>query len=160
MMTSDDPAQLGGVGIDDAAGVGLAEAPMRVRPSIRTKPARSETETDQPKQWHVVLMDDDEHSYEYVIVMVQTLFAKSLEEAFQIAERVDRAGRAVCMTTHRELAELKQEQIHSFGGDPLIASCQGAMSAVLEPADFAGDDEDDDDKGRDGSGGHTPRESS
>lgn len=130
---------------------------MRVRPSIRPKPDRAAAKTDEPKQWHVVLMDDDEHSYEYVIVMVQTLFAKTLEEAFQIAERVDRAGRAVCMTTHRELAELKQEQIHSFGSDPLIASCQGAMSAVLEPADFAGDDDDDHNTGEDAGG---PRESS
>lgn len=31
-----------------------------------------------------------------------------------------------------ELAELKQEQIHAFGPDPLIPRCKGSMSAEIE----------------------------
>jgi ATP-dependent Clp protease adaptor protein ClpS len=38
------------------------------------------------------------------------------------------------MTTHRELAELKRDQIHSYGTDPRVATCQGSMSATVEPA--------------------------
>ena len=35
----------------------------------------------------------------------------------------------------RELAELKQEQIHAFGPDRLIDHCKGSMSADIEPAE-------------------------
>lgn len=116
-------------------------APTKPQTAPRTLPV-SDEEVQQPKLWHVVLLDDQDHTYEYVIQMLQTLFAKTLEQAFEIAKKVDEDGRAVCMTTHKELAELKQEQIHSFGPDARIASCKGAMSAVLEPADFAGDEDD------------------
>lgn len=92
--------------------------------------------------WNVVLLNDDDHSYEYVIKMVQQLFHHPLEKAFIIAQTVDTAGRAVCLTTHKEHAELKRDQVHAFGPDRLIASCKGAMSAVIEPAEGEGDDSD------------------
>lgn len=95
--------------------------------------------TSRPKAWNVVLLDDDHHSYEYVIRMVQSLFGRTAQEALEAARKVDSDGRVVLLTTHREHAELKREQVHGFGADPLIASCVGAMSAVLEPADLDGD---------------------
>lgn len=61
------------------------------------------------------------------------LFGKPLERAFQMAKEVDDTGRVICTTVHKELAELKQEQIHAYGKDALIASCKGAMSAMIEP---------------------------
>jgi len=112
-----------------------AKPAPRVRPDTKDKP-----KTDQPRQWNVVLLDDNDHSYEYVMAMVQTLFAHPLEKAFQIAKSVDTQGRAICLTTHKEHAELKRDQILAFGKDKLIASCKGSMSAIIEPADF-GDDE-------------------
>ena len=47
---------------------------------------------------------------------------------------MDAEGRVICATVHKELAELKRDQIHAFGPDRLIASCKGAMSASVEPA--------------------------
>jgi ATP-dependent Clp protease adaptor protein ClpS len=101
------------------------------------------TRTDEPQQWAVVLLDDDEHTYEYVIEMMQTIFSHQVQRALAIAKKVDAEGRAVCMITHKELAELKQEQVHSFGKDQRIAGCVGAMSAILEPAceDVPGEDD-------------------
>lgn len=95
-----------------------------------------------PVPWNVVLLDDDAHSYEYVIAMVQELFACSIEKGFLIASAVDSQGRAVCLTTHKEHAELKRDQILAFGKDPLIAGCKGSMSAIIEPAEFGGDEDD------------------
>jgi ATP-dependent Clp protease adaptor protein ClpS len=86
----------------------------------------------QPR-YHVVLWDDDDHSYEYVILMMRRLFAHSIEKGFEIARTVDHAGRAVCLTTTREHAELKRDQIHAFGRDVLIERCAGSMSASIEP---------------------------
>jgi len=100
---------------------------------------RTERHVEQPRLWNVVLLDDDQHSYEYVIDMMQSLFGHAKERAYQIAKRVDSDGRAVCKTAHRELAELKIEQIRSFGADKFIAGSRASMRALLEPADFEGE---------------------
>ena len=94
---------------------------------------RKDTKRKRQPRYNVVLLDDNDHTYNYVIRMLGRIFAFNEEKAFLLASEVDRAGRAVLMTTTRELAELKQEQIHSFGTDPLIDHCKGSMSAILEP---------------------------
>lgn len=88
----------------------------------------------QPR-YHVILWDDDDHSYEYVIIMMKKVFGHSVEKGFKIAKTVDSEGRAICLTTTLEHAELKRDQIHAFGRDPLIDRCQGSMSATIEPAE-------------------------
>jgi len=84
--------------------------------------------------YNVVLLNDDDHSYYYVIFMLKTLFGHPEEKGFQLAKQVDKRGRAIVLTTHRELAELKQEQVHAFGPDPAIPHCKGSMTAEIEPA--------------------------
>ncbi len=102
---------------------------------IEFKPLAAKPKPKAPQMWHVMLVDDDDHSYDYVIALATKVFRKGLRDGVELAKTVDKRGRAVCMTTHRELAELKQQQIHSFGADPLIASCAGSMTSVLVPAD-------------------------
>ena len=84
--------------------------------------------------YHVVLMDDDDHTYTYVIKMLRALFGHTIEQAFEMAVEVDTAGRAVVDTTTKERAELKRDQIHAYGKDTLLGRCAGSMSAVIEPA--------------------------
>jgi ATP-dependent Clp protease adaptor protein ClpS len=84
--------------------------------------------------YNVVLLNDNDHTYEYVIQLLRTVFAYPEEKGFQIAKTVDESSRAVVFTTHKELAELKREQIHAFGTDHRISSCRGSMSAIIEPA--------------------------
>ncbi|MDA3959914.1 MAG: ATP-dependent Clp protease adaptor ClpS [Planctomycetota bacterium] len=86
-------------------------------------------------RWHVILLDDDDHSYDYVIEMLMRIFDHSLETAYHMALEVDTNGRVIVDTTTKERAELKQEQVHAYGADWRIPRCQGAMSAVLEPAE-------------------------
>jgi ATP-dependent Clp protease adaptor protein ClpS len=83
----------------------------------------------------VILLNDDDHTYDYVIEMLKALFAFPDEKGFRLAEEVDRAGRVILMTTHRERAELKRDQIHAYGADYRVASCRGSMSATIEPAE-------------------------
>lgn len=113
----------------------------KVAPKTATRP-KDKPKTDEPVPWNVVLIDDQDHSYEYVIRMMQELFAHPLEKAFAIAKKVDEDGRAVCLTTHKEHAELKREQVLAFGPDKLIARSKGSMTCVIEPAQFGGDDDD------------------
>lgn len=103
--------------------------------------SKTKTDTDQPVPWNVVLIDDDEHSYEYVIKMMQELFAHSEQKAFEIAKKVDEDGRAVCLTTHKERAEFKRDQVTAFGPDKLMANSKGPMTCVIEPAHFDGEED-------------------
>lgn len=100
---------------------------------------QTETRTRQPALWNVVLLDDDDHTYEYVIRMMQELFGHPKEQAYKIATAVDADGRAVCRTTHKELAELKRDQILAYGRDPLMVRCRGSMSSIIEPAVYDAD---------------------
>ena len=84
--------------------------------------------------YNVVLLDDDDHTYEYVIRMLKELFGYPEEKGFQMAKEVDSTGRVIVLTTTMEHAELKRDQIHAFGPDPLITRCKGSMSATIEPA--------------------------
>ena len=86
-------------------------------------------------QWNVILLDDDDHSYEYVIDMLMDVFAHPVERAFQMAVEVDNTGQVIVDTTNYERALLKQEQIHSYGPDPYIEGCKGSMTAICEPAE-------------------------
>jgi ATP-dependent Clp protease adaptor protein ClpS len=98
-----------------------------------------ETETHQRTKrqppYHVVLLNDDDHSYPYVILMLRELFGHPVEKGFKLAEQVDRDGRAIVLTTTKEHAELKQDQIHAYGPDPTIERCKGSMTAIIEPAE-------------------------
>ena len=86
-------------------------------------------------RWHVVLLDDNEHTYAYVIEMLGAIFGHSHSTAYRMALEVDRTGRVIVWTDAREAAEFKQERMHAYGADPRISTCKGSMSAVLEPAD-------------------------
>jgi ATP-dependent Clp protease adaptor protein ClpS len=105
--------------------VETAEPEKKRKPATKKKPKR------QPR-YHVVLWNDDDHSYEYVIEMMQKLFGHEREKGFLIAKQVDKQGKAIVLTTTLEHAELKRDQIHAYGPDKMIDRCKGAMSATIE----------------------------
>jgi ATP-dependent Clp protease adaptor protein ClpS len=107
----------------------VAEFTEQVTP--RRRPQNDQRRKRQPR-YHVILWNDDDHSYDYVIRMMQELFFHPPEQGFVIAREVDKVGRAICMTTTLERAELKRDQIHAYGKDYEIASCQGSMRASIE----------------------------
>lgn len=110
-------------------------APAQSAPATITVPeTRRKDEPKRQPRYHVILLDDNDHTYDYVIRMLGELFAHPIERAFQMACEVDKSKRVIVLTTTREHAELKQEQIHAFGADPLIPHCKGSMTAILEPA--------------------------
>jgi ATP-dependent Clp protease adaptor protein ClpS len=102
-------------------------------PSPGTETGEREKQELEP-MWHVVLLDDDDHTYDYVIEMLCRLFFKTVEEAYKNAVEVDSAGRTIVMTCEKEAAEFARDQIHGYGADWRMPKCKGSMSAVLEPA--------------------------
>lgn len=114
------------------------EGPLNRAPTMTETIARpvekEEQKTESLPPYNVVLLDDDDHSYEYVILMLKKVFGHPIEKGLEMAQEVDSAGRVVVATTNLEQAELKRDQIHTFGPDPLIPHCKGSMSATIEPA--------------------------
>ena len=94
----------------------------------------SATEERVVPQYHVVLLDDDDHTYDYVIEMLQRIFVFTLDQAYRHAEEVDRCGRTVLITCELPQAEFARDQIHSYGPDWRLPRSQGSMSAAVEPA--------------------------
>ena len=84
--------------------------------------------------FHVVLLDDDHHTYDYVIEMLSRLFLLSKADAFRKAVEVDTMGRVIVITCERPQAEFGRDQIHAYGADPRMPESKGPMSAVIEPA--------------------------
>lgn len=103
-------------------------------PVLESAPAATATKPRRQPPYHVILLNDDDHTYEYVIEMLGKLFGHGLQKAFLLAEEVDTAGRVIVDTTTMERAELKREQIIAFGADWRIPRCKGSMSALIEPA--------------------------
>jgi ATP-dependent Clp protease adaptor protein ClpS len=84
--------------------------------------------------YHVVLLDDNDHTYDYVIEMLQRLFVFSVEQAFHHAQEVDTCGRTIVITCELPAAEFARDQILGYGRDPRLPRSKGSMSAVVEPA--------------------------
>lgn len=101
------------------------------------KPKRRQQKDKKPKRqprYNVILWDSDDHTYEYVILMLAEVFRHPVEKGFQLACEVDSSGKAIVLTTTKEHAELKRDQIHAYGKDRLMPRCKGSMFATIEPA--------------------------
>jgi ATP-dependent Clp protease adaptor protein ClpS len=100
---------------------------------IATPSTKDVDEERREPLFHVVLLDDDEHTYDYVVEMLQKLFALPTDIAFQHAVEVDTTGRTIVITCERPQAEFARDQIQAYGADPRMPNSKGSMSAVLLP---------------------------
>jgi len=82
----------------------------------------SDTDTEDPKTrrqppYAVIVLNDNDHTYDYVISCFRKVFKYEVEKCFQLADQIHRQGRAVVWTGPLEVAELKRDQIKSAGPD-------------------------------------------
>ena len=85
--------------------------------------------------YNVVLLDDDDHTYDYVIEMLMNIFGHSIQESYLMACEVDFKGRVIVCTTSKDDAEKKKEEILNFGPDYRLSRSTGSMNAIIEPAE-------------------------
>ena len=84
--------------------------------------------------FNVVLLNDDDHSYDYVIEMLQKIFGFTESKAFSHAVEVDTKGTTILLTCELEEAERKRDFIHLYGPDWRLPRSLGSMAAIVEPA--------------------------
>jgi ATP-dependent Clp protease adaptor protein ClpS len=101
--------------------------------TIASPGTRLENLDQQVPVYNVVLLDDAEHTYDYVVEMLEKLFALSASDAWNRAVEVDSTGRTIVITCELPTAEFGRDQIHAFGADWRMANSKGSMSAIVEP---------------------------
>jgi len=106
--------------------------------SSRSASVLPEVEDDAANQlqplYHVILLNDEDHTYDYVVEMLEKIFGMSEATAFGHAVEVDTKGTTILITCELEKAELKRDQIHGYGPDWRLPRSLGSMAAVIEPA--------------------------
>ena len=116
----------------------MAESDQTAVATPKTESTRkSSTGKPKPRRqppYNVILHNDEDHTYEYVVQMLGKLFGHSETKAFRMAQEVDTTERVIVDTTTLERAELKRDQIHAYGKDHRMERCAGSMRASIEPA--------------------------
>lgn len=102
---------------------------------VATRPkTREESRTRRIPPYHVVLLNDDHHSMEFVVEVLSKALGYSAERCLQLMLVAHRSGRAVVWTGPKEVAELKADQIRTFheyrGADKDL----GPLGCDIEPA--------------------------
>jgi ATP-dependent Clp protease adaptor protein ClpS len=116
-------------------GAAMSDQDATATVTIEKVAENTDQRTKRQPPYHVILWNDDDHSYEYVILMLQKLFGHPTEKGYGMAKEVDTQGRVIVLTTTMEHAELKRDQIHAYGKDDLIAGCKGSMRSTIEAAE-------------------------
>ncbi len=100
--------------------VAVGDPEVRQEPLVRPR-RRSQKKTDAtPKTqppYAVIVENDDLHTFNYVIEVLQKVFGYDLQKAVLLTAQVHFAGQALVWSGALELAELKRDQIRGFGPD-------------------------------------------
>jgi ATP-dependent Clp protease adaptor protein ClpS len=90
---------------------------------------KPESHTKRPKLYHVLLLNDDYTTMEFVIYVLESVFNKGPAEAHRIMMEVHLKGRGVCGAYTHEVAETKVATVHEMATDegfPLRADMEEA----------------------------------
>ena len=99
-----------------------------------TTQADNATDARREKLYHVIILNDDEHTYEYVVEMLQRVFGFSEATAIAHTVEADTAGSSIVLTCGLEEAERKRDQVHAYGPDWRMPNSRGPVAALVEPA--------------------------
>ncbi len=87
------------------------------KPKLRRKKRPSDAKPKKQPPYAVVLFNDDEHSFQYVVETLIKVFGYPLERSYALTLEVHNEGKGIVWSGSREVAELKRDQIRSAGPD-------------------------------------------
>lgn len=101
-------------------------------PVVRPK-TRKKRKTRRIPPYNLILLNDDDHSMEFVIEVLVKVFGYPLEKCVQLMFEAHETGRAIIWTGPKEVAELKQEQVVTFS-EKRPGRDLGPLGCEIEPA--------------------------
>src|SRR5262245_48549940 len=107
-----------------ARNAGVTTAPM----------VDEEIKTRRVPPYNVILENDDHHSMEFVIGVLQKALGFSAERAYQHMMLAHNSGQAIVWTSPREVAELKMEQMQSIHETQSGGKNLGPLGVRIQPA--------------------------
>ena len=115
---------------DDA--VVTVESPPEPKQQRRKQPSDVKPKAQPP--YAVVVHNDDQHSFQYVIDTFMEVFGYPLEKSYSLALQIHTEGRGIVWSGVREVAELKRDQIRSAGPDFYAEKkIEFPLGVIIEP---------------------------
>jgi ATP-dependent Clp protease adaptor protein ClpS len=99
----------------DVASAAVENALPQVEPPPKKQRGKAKPQKQPP--YAVVVFNDNEHSFQYVIDAFGKVFGYPREKRYSLAMQIHNAGKGIVWSGTRELAELKRDQIRSCGPD-------------------------------------------
>jgi ATP-dependent Clp protease adaptor protein ClpS len=89
--------------------------------------------SDEPaSRFDLVLLNDDTHSFEYVIAVLRRGFGLSYSQALALARDIDAGERGVVFTGTRCEVERMREWVLARGPDPAVPTSTGPLQVLVE----------------------------
>ena len=90
--------------------------------------------TERERLYHVIILNDEEHTVDYVVEMLQAIVQLSAHAALACTLEADGSGSSIVHTCGLEEAENKRDLIHAYGPDWRLPHSRGSVTALVEPA--------------------------
>ena len=113
----------------------LGTGDVAMIPEKRESPVGIEETDTKPKTvppFKVVLFNDEEHTYDYVVEMLTHVCKLSRENAFRCAVEVDLTGRTIVRYGSRSECETTKSKIITYGPDHRLPQSMGSMNAEVQ----------------------------
>jgi ATP-dependent Clp protease adaptor protein ClpS len=80
----------------------------------------------------VVLLNDEDHTYNYVVEMLMVCVGMPKSKAFQCTLEVDTVGRSIVFVGSHDECEKKAKKINTYGADHRMPRSMNSMRAIVE----------------------------
>ena len=110
-------------------------SPRRLSETVVKPRGKKKKKTRRVPPYNVILENDDHHSVEFVVEVLQKALGYAQERAYRLMMQAHTTGRSAVWTGPKEVAELKADQIRSFHETRSEAGGKlGPLSCYIEPA--------------------------
>jgi ATP-dependent Clp protease adaptor protein ClpS len=93
---------------------------------------KAETEPKEARACKVILFNDEEHTYDYVVEMLSHACGLAREKAFRCAVEVDLTGRTTVYFGSRPACAAVVAKIHAYGPDHRLPQSMSSMRAEVQ----------------------------
>ena len=104
--------------MSDYASIAVATLPdLEDEQASQQRRRRTDAKPKRQPPYAVVLLNDEEHSFLYVIETLMKVFGYPAEKSYALTLQIHNEGRGIVWSGSLEVAELKRDQIRSAGPD-------------------------------------------